>query len=121
MVRANETDVAGRAAHASDSLITAMTKAEDFFTAAQNNSLIERMGNSFEYISTLTGQMAGGEGTFARLVNSDCLYLQFSTALCQFQALLEDMRNYGLLYQFDRKWQRKNDQRRACTEMRYGS
>lgn len=120
MSRANETDVAGRAAQASDSLITAMTKTETFIDAVQEQKILERMGKSFDNIHDVTYQISQGQGTLGKLINSDCLYIQVRCVLCQLESILCDIRNYGLLYQFDRKWQRTHDFRSYCTEMSAG-
>jgi phospholipid/cholesterol/gamma-HCH transport system substrate-binding protein len=108
--RANETDVVLRTAYA-------MAKADEFFTSAQRNNIFERLGNSFDSLKEASTLFSGGEGTIARLVNSDCLYVQLTTVLCQLQTIMFDITNYGLFYQFDRKWQRMNDLRRCCTEI----
>lgn len=94
------------------SLITSMGKADLFFTAAEQNRLIERMGYSFENFTSITGQIACGEGTIGRLITSDCFFVQFTTVLAQMQTFLDAVNNYGLLYQFDRKWQRVHDTRK---------
>ena len=86
-----------------------MDKANFFFTSAENSRLIERMGSGLEYFSSITEQIACGEGTIGRLVTSDCFFVQFTTVLSQMQTFLDTVNNYGLLYQFDRKWQRMHD------------
>jgi phospholipid/cholesterol/gamma-HCH transport system substrate-binding protein len=115
--RATEANVAGKIAQASEKLMSAMSQAENFFTSARQNELVESMSRSFENLAFVTQHMTTGEGTFARLINSDCFYVQFTTVLCQLQAVLEDIKKYGLLYQFDRKWQRQHRSRPFCTEM----
>jgi len=105
-----ETDIVKKTANT-------MRKAEEFFTSAQDNRLLERVGASFDSLNEVTSLFAQGEGTFARLANSDCLYVQLTATLCQLQTVLSDMKNFGLLYQFDRKWKRLNEMRRSCTEI----
>jgi phospholipid/cholesterol/gamma-HCH transport system substrate-binding protein len=97
-----------------------IVQADEFFTAAKQSHLIERLGDSFDSLQEAAFLFSKGEGTIARLVNSDCLYVQLTTVLCQLHRVLYDIKNYGLLYQFDRKWQRMNDLRRRCTEIPKG-
>jgi phospholipid/cholesterol/gamma-HCH transport system substrate-binding protein len=105
-----ETDVFKKTANA-------MLRAEAFFANAQENMILDRLGSSFDSLHEAAALFSKGEGTVARLVNSDCLYVQLTTILCQLQTVLSDMKNFGLLYQFDRKWQRLNEMRRCCTEI----
>lgn len=109
IVHANETEIIDKISNASDRLSLTMRKAEDFFTLLERQQLAENMGSSFANLSLLSNQMCHGEGTLAQLIQSDCLYVQVMTVACQLRAILDDMRNYGLLYQFDRKWQRVHD------------
>lgn len=112
--RANEMDVAGKASLASDSLIAAMTKADNFFKVARDSRLIERVGTSFDRLHDLTLQFSNETGSIGRLLNSDSTFVQITTVLCQLQSILYDIKKYGILYQFDRKWQRSQS---CCTEI----
>jgi phospholipid/cholesterol/gamma-HCH transport system substrate-binding protein len=84
--RANTTDVIHQVSEASEMISRAMTEAEDFFVHVNHS-----------------------EGSLHRLIHSDCLYVQLTTVLCELHSVLDTIRNYGLLYQFDRKWQRMHD------------
>jgi phospholipid/cholesterol/gamma-HCH transport system substrate-binding protein len=99
------------------SATAALKRADAFFTAAHESQLVERLGGTFDSLSELADLFSRGPGTLSRLANSDCLYVQLTTVLCQLKTVLHDIKNYGLLYQFDRKWQRIHDLRRSCTEM----
>ena len=109
MTRANETEVTCKVSDASERISIAMRKAEEFFTLVESQQLAQNMGSSFSNLSLISGQICHGEGSLSQLLNSDCLYVQITTVLCQLRAVLDDMRNYGILYQFDRKWQRVHD------------
>jgi phospholipid/cholesterol/gamma-HCH transport system substrate-binding protein len=115
--KANETDILKRFATATDNVKIAMVKADDFFTSAQENFIIERLGSSFDSLHEAACLFSGGNGTIAQLVNSDCFYVQLNSLLCQVKSILYDINTYGLLYQFDRKWQRANNLKRCCTEI----
>lgn len=109
MTQANKTEVTCKISDASDRISQAMRKAEEFLTLVEKQQLAQNMGSSFSNLSLISGQICQGEGTLSQLLNSDCLYVQMTTVLCQLRAVLDDMRNYGILYQFDRKWQRVHD------------
>jgi phospholipid/cholesterol/gamma-HCH transport system substrate-binding protein len=106
LARANEIDIAGRVSTVSDNLVAALSKAEVFFTNAEQERVLEKAGRTLDSLLQLTEQISYGEGTLTRLLNSDCFYIQLTTVLCQLQAILHDIKTYGILYQFDRRWQR---------------
>lgn len=117
LYQANEAKLIGRVAAATDTLGNAMTKANALFTAAEQSQIIERLGSSFDAVHETASLLSGGEGTLSQLVNSKCFYVQMTTVLSQLQAILYDINTYGILYQFDRKWQRLNNLRSSCTEI----
>lgn len=89
--------------------------AQSFFVEAQDQKLISRLGSGVDSIQIVTNQIGNGDGSLGRLLSSDSMYVQLTTVLCQLQVILQDIRTYGILYQFDRRWQRMQS---CCTEMR---
>lgn len=98
---ATETDFIGRMGRAADSLASAMATTECVINDLKNTGILDTFG-----------QLARGEGTLGRLLTSDCFYLQVTAMMCKLETVLNDISNYGLLFQYDRKWQRK----RLCKE-----
>ncbi len=91
-----------------------------FMSDAKEEKLVERMGRSLDNIHSLTDQISNGEGTLGRLINSDAFYLQISGMMCKVDTLLNDINNYGFLFQYDKGWQRSrtakmNRMKRLCT------
>lgn len=117
LARANSTDLVGRASEATQQLIATMASANALFSTAQANHLVDRMGEGMDCLCEAASLCSHGGGTIARLVNSDSFYIQLVTVLAQVQAVLHDINTYGLLYQFDRKWQRTHHLPRDCTEI----
>ncbi len=66
----------------------------------EHSGLIE----TFAYISR-------GEGSLGKLIYSDHLYLYLTAVFRKLEVTLSDINNYGLLFQFDKKWQRKRMQK----------
>jgi phospholipid/cholesterol/gamma-HCH transport system substrate-binding protein len=114
---ANAAHLIERLITVSECLVCTLSQADLFFSAATQYRIIERLGSSFDSIHRIADLFSCGEGTIARLVNSDCLYVQVMGVLCHLQTVLHDIQNYGILYQFDRKWQKLNNYRRSCTEI----
>lgn len=97
--------------------IGAFDQARNFFACANEGRIVERLGESFDCLHDTALRFSQGEGTIAQLVNSDDLYLQLRSTLSELQEVLSAMRNYGLLYQFSGKWQRKNRCMKRYTEI----
>ncbi len=107
-----------------NSLLTSITAAADeaqvFLSATRDQELVQRIGQSLDSLHQVAQQIANSEGTLGRLINSDAFYLQISTLLCKVDTLLNDINNYGLLFQYDKGWQRTrtarmNQMRELCT------
>ncbi|MCH9626641.1 MAG: hypothetical protein S4CHLAM2_02670 [Chlamydiales bacterium] len=65
-------------------------------------------------------QITNGEGTIGKLIHSDSLYLQLSGLMCKVDTLLNDINHYGLLFQYDKGWQRTrtarmNQMKKLCS------
>ncbi|NGX61787.1 MAG: hypothetical protein K940chlam9_01276 [Chlamydiae bacterium] len=60
----------------------------------------------YSNLSSLVGKLNSGQGTLGRLLDNDALYLQLSSSLCKVETLLQDINHYGLLFQYNKQWQR---------------
>lgn len=54
----------------------------------------------------ITYDIAHGKGSLGKLINSDDFYLQVQGLLSKGQTLVNDITHYGLLFQYDKSWQR---------------
>lgn len=112
--RANETDLAGRTALAAIELQKAMEQAHVVFGQIKQENLVPRMsrafedaGMAFEKFHRVGTQLATGEGSLGRLLYSDRFYLQLSNTLNRIDTTLGNINHYGLLFQYDKRWQRQ--------------
>ena len=111
---------------AANAVTCAMKKANEFLDDMKNYQLVERLANAATGIENTTNcfeevacKLKNGEGTLGRLLTSDSLYLQLTATMCRLESVLTDINNYGLLFQYDRKWQRQRNTRLkepCCTE-----
>ncbi|MFZ0565391.1 MAG: MlaD family protein [Chlamydiales bacterium] len=99
------------------------SEAADWFNItlsdAKEHALVERLGKNLDKIYTITNRIAQGRGALGQLLNDDCLLVQIRNLICKFETLLNDINNYGLLFQYNKKWQRKRNtrlkQKRYCS------
>lgn len=75
------------------------------------------LGGIAKNINSITTTIAKGKGTVGRLIQEDGLYLQLSALLTKTNTLLDDVNQYGLLFQYNKTWQRKRLNR--MTEANY--
>lgn len=109
---ANSANFIERAGQAADWLNTSLTTADALMRDIQERNFIERVGRSFDNIHHVTGQISSGKGTLGQLINDNTLHLQVRALMCKFERLLNDINNYGLLFQYNKKWQRLREVRR---------
>lgn len=57
-------------------------------------------------LNTITNDIASGTGTLGRFVTSDDFYLRLSSILGKAETLMNDINHYGVLFQYDKSWQR---------------
>ncbi len=56
-------------------------------------------------------KIASGQGTIGRLVARDDFYLHLSSILSKAETLMNDINHYGILFQYDKHWQRSRMKR----------
>ncbi len=107
LASANESDFATKASEAATQLNSTMSKADTLITQAIDKELVNRLGDSVDQVRDVSARIASGEGTLGRLIYDDTLHLQFSATMSRLETTLNDINNYGLLFQYDKGWQRK--------------
>ncbi len=57
-------------------------------------------------IHQITRDLSKGVGTIGKLISGDDFYLRLSSLLGKGETLMNDLNHYGLLFQYDKHWQR---------------
>lgn len=83
------------------------TTANELFVQARDSHLLAHLDDAATTLGSTFGQLSRGEGTLGRLLTSDSFYLQLTAVMCKLETVLNDISSYGLLFQYDRRWQRK--------------
>lgn len=71
---------------------------EDFFAA------LSCIANN---VKSVMKNIACGKGTIGRLVSDDSFYLDVSAILSKANTMMNDINQYGLLFQYNKSWQRQ--------------
>lgn len=116
MNEANNQQFMNRASLAADAIAQAMRSANGMISEIHERGLISRMAKGFDQLYEIGGQITQGEGTLGRLIYNDAFYHQLTDLMWRIDNLVSDINNYGLLFQYDKKWQRCR-RMRFCTEM----
>jgi phospholipid/cholesterol/gamma-HCH transport system substrate-binding protein len=101
---ANKADFINKTAETIETASATFSQATILFTEAIERDLL----GGFH---SITSQLASGEGTIGRLLSNDCFYLQLTDVMCKLDRLVNDINNFGLLFQYDRGWQRLQRER----------
>ncbi len=67
-------------------------------------------------VNVITQNIADGTGTLGKLIQSDDLYLRVSSLMSKANTLMNDLNHYGLLFQYDKGWQRTRTKRANLLE-----
>jgi phospholipid/cholesterol/gamma-HCH transport system substrate-binding protein len=62
-------------------------------------------------VNIITQDIADGKGTIGKLFHNDDIYLQISAILTKANTLMNDINHYGVLFQYDKHWQRSRTKR----------
>lgn len=62
--------------------------------------------SSLYNIHQITKDLSKGVGTIGKLISGDDFYLRLSSLLGKGETLMNDLNHYGLLFQYDKHWQR---------------
>ena len=78
------------AAEAGPELASAIARADSVMLALSETSA--NLDGALATVRSILDKIDGGDGTFAKLLNDDALYVSLTDASDQFLALLEDLR-----------------------------
>ncbi|MBI3508440.1 MAG: MCE family protein [Chlamydiia bacterium] len=59
----------------------------------------------------ITRDIATGSGTLGQFIGKEDFYLRLSSLLSKAETMMHDINHYGLLFQYDKKWQRSRTKR----------
>ncbi len=62
-------------------------------------------------LQKVTQDLSNPKTTLGRFLNTDDLYLRFSSLLGKAETMMNDVNHYGLLFQYDKRWQRSRTKR----------
>lgn len=103
-------------------LQNSLAEIQDCDTVGKFNELLDsftEVANTFntqgkqimQNVGIITSDLADGTGTLGKIIKSDDLYLRVTGIMSKVSALMNDMNHYGLLFQYDKGWQRTRTKR----------
>jgi phospholipid/cholesterol/gamma-HCH transport system substrate-binding protein len=84
-------------------------KAGDVFVNA--GPMMRNLKETTHNLNLITTDIADGRGTIGRLIKDDNFYLHINSILSKIDTLMNDLNNYGLLFNLNKSWQRQRAQR----------
>lgn len=89
-----------------DHFCHAMAHADCLFSKVIDSHLVENL-------SSIATQIHSGEGSLGQLIYNDTFYLKTDSVLSQLEIALNNINRYGVLFQFNSGWQKKERMRRC--------
>ena len=90
---------------------------QDKDMVAKFNVILENFADASEYINSdgteiltnvnkITKDIAEGTGSLGKFITNDDFYLRMVSVLSKVDTLMNDVNHYGVLFQYDKNWQR---------------
>ncbi len=79
-------------------LISNLDRAVDSFNA--------EAPQTFQNLQQISNDLSNGIGTLGRFITQDDFYLRLNSLLSKADTMMNDVNHYGLLFQYDKHWQR---------------
>ncbi len=109
----------------SDNMKLVQSSIEEFQnedTITKFNTALVNLNNSLDLFNTdgrkilkninvISSDIASGTGSIGKLVKEDDMYLRVASLMNKGNTLLNDINHYGILFQYDKKWQRTRTKR----------
>lgn len=86
-------------------ILTDLQNEGTFINIAAATRHIRKASRSIEIVSD---DLADGKGTLGRLIKFDDLYLRFTSIMSKIDTLMNNINQYGLLFNNNKNWQRTN-------------
>jgi phospholipid/cholesterol/gamma-HCH transport system substrate-binding protein len=67
-------------------------------------------------MTVITNDIADGTGSLGKFIKSDDFYLRVSAIMSKVNTLMNDLNHYGLLFQYDKHWQRSRTKKANILE-----
>ncbi len=94
-----------------------LTELKDADAIAKFNYLLENLAMTSEFVNkegkdifknidAITTDLKDATGTIGKLINNDDLYLRVNSLMSKADVLMNDINHYGVLFQYDKHWQR---------------
>ncbi len=106
----------------SDNLRLVRTSLDDGQLLQKTTSLVENLDDAassfntdgaslLKNLSHVSDDLAHGTGTLGRFLNSEDFYLRLTSITSKAETLMNDINHHGLLFQYDKSWQRARTKR----------
>ncbi len=87
--------------------LSSLTSNLDQAASAFNSDGVQTLQN----LNQISRDIANGTGTLGRFIAADDFYLRLTSLLSKGETLMNDINHYGLLFQYDKHWQRGRTKR----------
>lgn len=79
---------------------------DEALSQLKEDHFFQSIGAIASNIDHITANLRNGKGTLGKILEEDGLYLQINALMSKANSLLNDINQYGLLFQYNHQWQR---------------
>lgn len=117
MEHVNETDIVRNVDDSAKYLSSILDNVDQGVEELRKNSFFPNLAISMQNIKSFSHSIniaaidiAKGTGTIGKLITSDDMYLRVNALMSKVDTLLNDVNHYGLLFNYNKQWQRTRQQ-----------
>lgn len=104
--RINETDVVDSVKKLVDNFAHTAQEINVALDTLHQQAFFDSMSRVALNVRSITSDIACGKGTIGKLVTDDEFYLDVSAIMSKANTMMNDINQYGLLFQYNKSWQR---------------
>ena len=107
----NEENVIPEIKKGAEKFTSAITKVDDALTLLNQEGVFTNAGTVMTNLSSITQEIADGQGTLGKLIKNDDMYLRLTAIMSKADTMMNDINHYGILFHLNKAWQRSRTKR----------
>ena len=106
----NNLDIMQDVKNAIANIASVFDQVDDVLTKMRSEDFFGNLDKIAENIAHTTTTIRQGKGTLGKIIEDDGLYLQINALMTKANTLMNDINQYGLLFEYNHQWQRNRIQ-----------
>ena len=103
----NKDDLVGSVKHLVDNITSVASGVDAALCKLNEDDFFDSLSGTVSNMKMITKDIVSGKGTIGKLLTDDGFYLDISAIFSKANMMMNDINQYGLLFQYNKTWQRQ--------------